>query len=203
MFRRKSQRKQQFVSGEIQGRLMVQISLYWFLYHVFLFHAIFVYQYAELRLTPTNSNTPLSLHAFYGQFLQDYYPIVICALITLPIVVVDMMKVTHRIAGPLVRFRQTLRDLSEGKPVSPLRLRKGDLLMEFQDEFNEYLKRLSQRYESGAATACKEEQVVSELNSLCRNVQEAANGSNAGSRLHTFDEPEPVVTNGQVTASSH
>jgi len=187
MFRWNSQRKKEFVSRPLQGRLMMQIGLYWVLYHVFLWHAIFVFRYAEVRLASGGSSAPFSLPELYGQFVRDYYPIIICALITLPIVVVDMMKMTHRIAGPLVRFRRTLRDLSEGKQVPPLKLRKGDLLMEFQDEFNEYLMRLSDRCQPASPAGSKEEHVAQEIGDLSRMVQDAANTS---------------ATNGRVDAAS-
>ena len=56
-----------------------------------------------------------------------------------PIVLWDMLKLTHQIAGPLVRFRNALQKMAIGEPVAKIKLRDGDLLVEFQDAFNEFL----------------------------------------------------------------
>ena len=49
------------------------------------------------------------------------------------------LKLTNRIVGPLVRFQTVLSRMSRGEPVSEVRLRDGDLLVEFQDVFNDFL----------------------------------------------------------------
>ncbi len=53
------------------------------------------------------------------------------ALLCLAIVVLGAVKFSHRIAGPLVRYKRNLRLLADGKLPSPLRTRAGDYL---QDE---------------------------------------------------------------------
>lgn len=188
MFRRNSMRRKQFVSGRIQGRLMLQIVLYWGLYHLFLWHAMFLYGYADLRLSAVSSHTATSIREYYGHFSQEYFPVVICALATLPIVVLDMMKLTHRIAGPMIRFQDTLRDLTAGKTVKPIKLRKGDLMTEFQDEFNRYLAHLAAQRPAAHASG-HEDDVAREIGDLCRSVREAATGAahdraSAPSRSH-------------------
>jgi len=42
----------------------------------------------------------------------------------------------HRIAGPVYRFRMTLRKLRSGQPTPPIRLREGDFFTELADELN-------------------------------------------------------------------
>ena len=44
--------------------------------------------------------------------------------------------VSHKIAGPLFRFKQTLKELSAGNFTNQVRLRKGDQLTDLQEEFN-------------------------------------------------------------------
>ncbi|MGE0377120.1 MAG: hypothetical protein AB7Q45_17050 [Planctomycetaceae bacterium] len=164
---------------------MLQLGLYWVLYHLFLWHALFLFRYAEIRLTAAGSHAVISMQELYGRFTRDYSPVVVCALITLPIVVLDMMKLTHRVAGPIVRFQNTLRDLTAGKHVPSLQLRKGDLLTEFQDEFNKYLAHLSRQRRSAFAPV-DEEQVAREVGDLCRDVHAAANRPSQGAETsHT------------------
>jgi hypothetical protein len=62
-----------------------------------------------------------------------------CACLILPLFMIDFVRLTHRIAGPLVRFRIALVQIMQGHRVNEVELRKGDLLTEFQQSFNEFL----------------------------------------------------------------
>ena len=50
MFSKLFQRKKKFVSGPIQGRLLLRMGVYWVLYHVILWHALFIFRYVEYRV---------------------------------------------------------------------------------------------------------------------------------------------------------
>jgi hypothetical protein len=136
-------RKKIFVSGEIQGRLAFKLAMYWLIYHVVLWHALFAYRYFEWRFAGTAPLTPF--RQLYGEFVLQYYPLVICSLAMLPVFLVDLVRLTHRVAGPLVRFQSTLKRMGDGEPVQRVQLRKGDLLTEFETAFNEYIDRYEQR----------------------------------------------------------
>jgi len=72
-------------------------------------------------------------------------PVNLTLVCLLAIYVVDMLRFTHRFAGPIYRFRKTIQAISRGEPVDLVRLRKGDFLTEMRDEFNEMLKALEER----------------------------------------------------------
>jgi sensor histidine kinase YesM len=57
----------------------------------------------------------------------------------------DAVKYAHRMVGPLYRFRKAIKAIAAGEEVEALSLRKGDMLQEMKDEFNEMLKALEQR----------------------------------------------------------
>jgi nitrogen fixation/metabolism regulation signal transduction histidine kinase len=57
----------------------------------------------------------------------------------------DAVHLTHRVVGPLYRFRQVIRAVTSGEEVALIQLRKRDYLGEMKDEFNEMLKALEQR----------------------------------------------------------
>jgi hypothetical protein len=57
----------------------------------------------------------------------------------------DAVIYAHRIVGPLVRLRHCIKAVTAGEEVTLVAIRKGDLLVEFKDEFNEMLKVLEQR----------------------------------------------------------
>lgn len=190
-------RKKKFVSSRIQGRLMFRFALYWTLYHVVLWHAIFVFRYVEYRLEAQSTGALVPFRELYGTFVLDYYPVVFCAFAALPIVLLDMLYLTHRVAGPLVRFQRALRELSEGKPVKPVKLRRGDLLLEFQDEFNRYLETLPQQ-ETATADAMSEEeaQVVEDLVELKKSLRDR-------SEQTSDDPPEAASPSSDESAQRH
>lgn len=57
----------------------------------------------------------------------------------------DAMRFSHRLVGPLYRFRKTIQAIAAGEQVELLTLRKGDFLLDMKDDFNEMLKVLEQR----------------------------------------------------------
>lgn len=57
----------------------------------------------------------------------------------------DVLKTVHRIVGPVYRFRKTLQAIANGEEVSLVRLRKGDYLLEMQDDMNALIEVLAER----------------------------------------------------------
>jgi hypothetical protein len=83
--------------------------------------------------------------ATIGQRLASWVPLLLVFLTLAPIVSLDALRFSHRLIGPLVRFRKTFRAIAEGQPVELVRLRKGDFLEDMKDELNEMLQTLEQR----------------------------------------------------------
>ena len=57
--------------------------------------------------------------------------------------VVVTLYVSHKIAGPLYRFKQTFRELTVGNFTRPVTLRKGDQLLDVAGDFNRMIMVLS------------------------------------------------------------
>jgi hypothetical protein len=138
MFKSLLKRKKIFVSRVIQGRIVARVAAYWVMYHFVLWHALFAYHYVADRLS-SDALAGRSFQAIYGEFVDQYQPLLFCALAMLPVFLVDLVHITHKIAGPLVRFQRALRAMCAGEPVERIKLRKGDLLIELEDAFNEYI----------------------------------------------------------------
>ncbi|HVS38400.1 MAG TPA: hypothetical protein VMS17_22775 [Gemmataceae bacterium] len=120
-----------------QTRILLRIGCYWLIYLVALWNLLFVW-----RLL---AEGPGNLLDQYWRFVQDYYPPLVLFVLLLPVAAWDAVKFAHRVVGPLVRVRQTLKDIAEGKPVRPIRFRDGDYLGELRDEFNATLEALQRR----------------------------------------------------------
>ena len=129
-----------WVSARIQGRILARIACYWAIYHAVLWNAIFVARYIGYRAALITGETETrTLGELYSVFSRDYAALALCAVLLAPIFLYDVFRQSHRIAGPLVRFQATLRRMIAGERVSPVKLRKGDLLTEFQTVFNDFI----------------------------------------------------------------
>lgn len=135
-------RKQVFVSGRIQGSIVKHAIFYWAVYHLILWHILFMYRYAQYRAELIAGGPPSTFWDLYAKFSHDHVAVILCALPILPVLVWDVIRVTHRVAGPLVRFRECLKALARGEHVPFVRIRKGDYLVDMERAFNDYLATL-------------------------------------------------------------
>jgi hypothetical protein len=134
-------RRQIYVNRTIQGRMLRRFALMWFVYHFVLWNAMFLYRYLQYRGELLAGSAPQPFAELYSQFFAQHYSLMVCSLAVLPVLLWDMVRMTHRVAGPLVRFQKALGELAEGRTVDRIQIRDGDLLLEFQDAFNEFLER--------------------------------------------------------------
>ena len=134
-----------FVNRTAQGRVMWHVGMYWVIYHLFLFHALFL---AE-GIRGSNATT---FRARYASFLSEHVMLVACAVAILPIVLLDMLKLTHRIVGPFARFERALNEMSRGRQVRKLVLRKKDLDNGFGKVFNAFVEYHNREIESRTAS---------------------------------------------------
>ena len=103
---------------------------------------MFFFRYAEHRGAVRAGAELRSFADLYGQFVRENHAMWFCAFAILPIVLWDLLKFSHRVVGPLVRFQRTLESLTAGETVQEVRLRQGDLLFDLQTTFNQYLTSL-------------------------------------------------------------
>lgn len=66
----------------------------------------------------------------------------------LSLFVLHMIRFTHRFAGPMVRFRRCLQDISRGVYAEDLRLRRHDFLKDLAREFTATLAALREQSQS-------------------------------------------------------
>lgn len=182
-------RKRIFVSRPIQGQLTLRLGLYWVLYHFVLWHVLFVYHFLQYRLVPTEQ--AISFQELYVTFGRHYFPIIICSLAMLPVFLVDLVRLSHRIAGPLVRFRSVLDDMIAGRPTQRIRLRKGDLMMELEEKFNQYID----VYEQERLRRCPEPKLSEEQAALLAEL------TRSGAAVAPVDEPEPQPHEARLTSA--
>ncbi len=96
----------------------------------------------------------LSMHSTTVSFVQAKVKVMTTADFILPVLIQTVLVVmgfvslasiavtlivSHKIAGPLFRFKQTLKELSDGNFSNQVRLRKGDQLIEVAGDFNQMI----------------------------------------------------------------
>ena len=122
---------------DIQTRLFFRMGVYWLIYQVSLWNLVFVWRLLQ--------EGPGNLVEQYTRFCLDFAPVLVGCLLLVPVLAWDAVKFTHRVVGPLHRFRTTIRALAAGEPVRPIRLRDGDFLSDMRDDFNQMLETLQRQ----------------------------------------------------------
>lgn len=82
---------------------------------------------------------PILMQPIYDEFIpiisDFFYKIAIYVLL----VVIISAIVSHKMAGPVYRFEQACKAIAKGDFTQRVHLRKGDQLIELQDEFNKMM----------------------------------------------------------------
>ncbi|MBL9076836.1 MAG: hypothetical protein JNL08_04995 [Planctomycetes bacterium] len=119
------------------------------------------------------------------------------ALSCIAIVLLGAIKFSHRIAGPMVRFKRNLRLIADGKLPTPLRTRPGDYLKEEVACLNRAVAGLAARAEGmQQAHAALERELAAALARVSRQaafefeaVREASR--DLGRRVHSLESFDP------------
>jgi hypothetical protein len=127
-------RKQLFVDAKVQGALVLRVAVYW---------GFCLLTLALTLLCWRILTGPARI--FYTHFDDIWYyygSACVASLLLLPIVLFDIVRLSNRFAGPLVRLRRSMRALARGEEVQPIHFRGSDFWQEFADEFNAIAARL-------------------------------------------------------------
>ncbi len=130
----RSLRKTLIADIQVQGALIVRVVIYWMLCLLAIGTLLLLWRMVVRPLSPFDQQ----LHDLWSL----YRPAAVVSLLLLPIVVLDMLRLTNRFAGPLFRLRGTMRDLAQGKAVEIVQFRKGDFWQDFAGDFNIVAARL-------------------------------------------------------------
>lgn len=120
-----------------QTKLFYRVGVYWLVYTATLFNCLFAW-----RLVKEGSDDLLHQLAATA---YDNIPLLVCFVVVAPWIALDAVRFANRIVGPLYRFRKTMQSVTANEPVRAIRLRKGDFLLEMQDDFNAMLTALAER----------------------------------------------------------
>jgi hypothetical protein len=143
MYWKRNLRKHLFVDAKVQGTLINRAVGYWFFCLLTLTLMILCWRMA------TGPVQMFSTH--FDEMWFSFAPAFIGSFILLPLVVYDILRMSNRFVGPLVRLRRSMRALARGEDVEPLKFRDGDIWHDFAQEFNDLAARV-QKLKQGASS---------------------------------------------------
>ncbi len=131
MLKLKKHRKKQFVDRAVQGTLLLHIVGHWVF---FLFATGTLLLFVEMLIGDPRDA--------WRNLLHRHTPTVLVVLVLAPIFLRDLCKLSNRFAGPMVRLRRAMRDLAEGREVSPVHFRQRDFWQDIATDFNRVVQRV-------------------------------------------------------------
>jgi len=123
-------RRRIFVDPPIQGVLISRVALYWLI--------CMLIQVLLVMLLSVGSGMTDELYQRTHVRL-----VVVSSLFTLPLLMLDITKLSHRWVGPIYRLRTAMQALATGEAVQPITFRKGDFWPELASDFNAVLRRVN------------------------------------------------------------
>jgi hypothetical protein len=109
------------------------MAAYLVLYTFILLHVGFFMQIVSQLVS---AGLQKGLPELYADFLRQQLCLVVSLVAVAPCIVLDMLKFSNRIAGPLYRCRRVMQDMTDGKPVREFVPRQHDLLSDFWATLN-------------------------------------------------------------------
>jgi hypothetical protein len=116
------------VDREVQGALMLRIMVYW-MFCVISISLILICWNAYTGPSQRFIDLVTDLYHRYGPALS-------VSLLLLPIVLLDVLRMSNKFVGPMMRLRKGLREVAEGRPAQPLSFRDDDFWHEMAGDFN-------------------------------------------------------------------
>jgi hypothetical protein len=134
-------RKKMFIDRKVQGTLIYRVVIYWglFVFGMFSLLAGFPLMLSLLVPSPGAPTTGQIL----AQTFRVFWPALFASGLMLPLLILDVIRVSHRFVGPLYRLRGALRDLAEGKAVAKVKFRSDDFWFDLAEEFNRAAARVN------------------------------------------------------------
>lgn len=152
-------RRKFIVNRELQISLLRNSFLYVVLFVAVIGVVFFVPLLAELTGAESASAGTVQVGNQIRYLYTYFWPAVILAMI---LIFLHSVRASHKVAGPLYRFKLVLEALKEGEISSPISIRKGDYLQQEADLINQVLESLRQKLQGLQQSQVQLNQALSE-----------------------------------------
>jgi len=133
----KFQRKTIFIKKGLQVKFVLFVLL-----SVLFGMVLFGYQFLNF-LQEIFKEHPVLLQIVYEEGPALIYPLIIKSTIFFALLAIVSALLSHSIAGPLYRFEQVCKEVTQGNKKARVKLREGDALADLAKDFNSMLDALT------------------------------------------------------------
>ncbi|MFQ5596840.1 MAG: hypothetical protein ACE5GK_02200 [Nitrospiria bacterium] len=127
-----NRRQKKYINRQIQGRIAAIVVLnglmYIFLLSVLIFAPLAYRIYSE-NITPELQQAADAFLALHEHFWPAIF-------ILLSVIGLHSIRISHRMAGPVYRFKETFKEMQRGDLSTHITLRSGDFFVDLMEEFN-------------------------------------------------------------------
>ncbi len=151
----KNRRKRLWVDARLQTALLLRVFSYWTMATLTIGMAFVL---ATLLSSP-----PAAFSTVLSRAAVQFGPALIAAFLLLPILLVDFLRMSHQVVGPIRRLRDEMEHLANGETVEPVAFRRKDFWADFAESFNRVAERLQQHERAASqptASAPKKEEAL-------------------------------------------
>lgn len=138
-------RRSLFIDRPVQVTLLLRAMLYWAVCLMAQLLMVFFFAIVTSSQDDFSANGP--------QLWWHLQLSIIAAAVLLPVLLLDLLKLSHRWVGPISRLRTTLHALSRGERVRPVRFRDGDFWQELAGDLNVVAAELDRQEDSSPAVS--------------------------------------------------
>lgn len=124
-----SRRRKKLIDWDVQYGLIRRMAIHWGLFLI----ANTLLLLCWTRFMGEPSATWSETMAIFG---ERYFPMFLVAIALLPVFFNDALKLSNRFAGPVMRLRRALTELSAGEKTDPLSFRHNDFWHALARDFN-------------------------------------------------------------------
>jgi hypothetical protein len=130
-------RKRLWINAAFQSRLLLRMVVYLMVFVVVMWHTSFVFELLPGLIDGNNLNRGIG--GMYLDSLARQKPFLVALFLTLPAALYDLLKYSHRVAGPLFRCQKVMQAMAAGQVVQEFKPRDGDHMPEFFQAFNDLI----------------------------------------------------------------
>ena len=130
-------RNRLWINPAFQARVLLRIGFYFLLYLLLVWHLGFL---LFLGNALAADRPDRGIVEQYVAYLWDLRPLLLASAVVAPYFIYDLIKFSHRVAGPFYRCQKIMRDMAAGKAVPEFHPRKHDLMPDFFEDFNALIK---------------------------------------------------------------
>lgn len=134
----KQKRIKLFIDRRVQGALVLRTLLYWFCCMTTVTAMLIVWRIV-------GGGPARVFYQHFGDLWHQYSAPLIASTILLPLVIIDLVRMSNRFVGPIFRLRRVLHDMASGIDVTNVSFRDGDYWREIAEDLNKVASRLREQ----------------------------------------------------------